>query len=442
MLHFDSDFQRMGTRFACDFHVHSRYTRGASAEMTLDQMAHFAKLKGLSLLGTGDFTHPAWFLELKEMLRPAALEGLYEYKGTLFVLTAEVSSFFSQKGRGRKMHNLIFAPSLEAALRIRQRLRRYGSLSLDGVPALSIAAHDLLKLLKDLSPETFLVPAHIWNPLNSLLSAKAGFNSLEECFGEDAAEVPILETGLASDPSMAWRISNLQGKTLLSSSDARDPRSLGREATIFNAPLSFGELRDTLYSRDPQRLLYTLEYYPQVSKYHYNGHRSCRVSLPPQRSQSSLGAEQTPAFGQGVITPDNLCPVCGHPLSVGVLQRVEDLADRPAQETPPDAIPFTHLMPLREILSQALHLQSEASLVENEVLRLVQAFGNELNVLLDIPLSYLEKVTSPAVVQAIAKVRSGRIQLVPGYDGRSGQILIPRERHEERPRVSAQISLF
>lgn len=432
----------MATRFACDFHVHSRYTRGASAEMTLDQMAHFAKLKGLSLLGTGDFTHPAWFLELKEMLRPATVEGLYEYKGILFVLTAEVSSFFSQKGRGRKMHNLIFAPSLDAALRIRQRLRRYGSLSLDGVPALSIASHDLLKLLKDLSPETFLVPAHIWNPLNSLLSAKAGFNSLEECFGEDAVEVPILETGLASDPPMAWRLSNLQGKTLLSGSDARDPRSLGREATVFNGPLSFGELRDTLHYRDPQRLRHTLEYYPQASKYHYNGHRSCRFSLPPQESQSVLGAERPPAAGRESSSPINLCPVCGRPLSVGVLQRVEDLADRPAQETPTGAIPFIHLMPLREILSQVLHLQSDASLVEKEALRLVQAFGNELNVLLDVPLSYLEKATSPAVVQAIAKVRSGKVRLAPGYDGRSGQILIPREQPEQTPRAPVQISLF
>jgi uncharacterized protein (TIGR00375 family) len=416
----------LATRFTCDFHVHSRYTRGASADMTLEQMAAHAKLKGLWLLGTGDFMHPAWFLELKEMLRPAELEGLYEYKGTLFLLTAEVSSFFSQKGRGRKVHSLVFAPSLEVALRIRQRLRRYGSLSLDGVPALSISTHDLLKLLKDLSPEAFLVPSHIWNPLNSLFGARAGFNSLEECFGEDTEEVFALETGLASDPPMSWRQSSLNGKTLISGSDARDPCSLGRKAFLLATPLPFAGIRQAICSRDPEKVLGTLESFPKAGRYYHDGHRGCRVCLSPEEAEAL----------------QNLCPVCGRHLSMGVLHRVEELADRPPGEIPPGALPFTRLLPLREILSQVLRMQAETSLVESEYMRLVQAFGNELNVLLDVPLSYLEKVTSPACVQAIAIVRSGRLNQVPGCDGRAGQVVIPRERQEMPRQIPVQISLF
>jgi PHP family Zn ribbon phosphoesterase len=201
--------------------------------MSLEQMARWAKLKGVHLVGSGDFTHPAWFLELKEKLAPAELEGLYQCQGILFILTAEVANFFNVRGRSYKMHNLIFAPSLEVALRINQRLRRYGSLSVDGRPALTLSAHDLLKIVKDLSPEAYIVPAHVWTPWFSLFGSRSGFDSIADCFGEDAGEIYALETGLSSDPPMNWRVSALDRITLISNSDAHSPSRLGREANVF-----------------------------------------------------------------------------------------------------------------------------------------------------------------------------------------------------------------
>ncbi len=395
--------------------------------MGLEQMARWAKLKGINLLGTSDFTHPAWFLELKEKLRPSDLYGLYEFDGVYFILTAEVSNFFSINGKGRKVHNLLFSPSLETALRINQRLRRYGSLSVDGRPALTNSARELLRIVKDLSPEAFIVPAHAWTPWFSIFGSRSGFDSIEECFGEDTREIFAIETGLSSDPAMNWRVSSLDRVTLISNSDAHSPTRLGREANVYAEPLDFKELLEALKGKDGTKFLYTIEFFPEEGKYHFDGHRSCGVLFSPSESR----------------THKNNCPVCGKPLTIGVMHRVEELADRPESFIPQDRMPFRRLLPLDEVIAQVLRKQVGTVSVENEYMKLVQAFGSEMNVLLDVPIPYLEKVTSPPLAKAIAHMRQGKVKTTPGYDGEYGKIEIDLEEFEDkREEPAVQISLF
>jgi uncharacterized protein (TIGR00375 family) len=394
--------------------------------MSLEQMAHWARLKGVHLVGTGDFTHPAWFLELKEKLAPAELEGLYQCQGVLFILTAEVANFFNVRGRSYKMHNLIFAPSLEVALRINQRLRRYGSLSVDGRPALTLSAHDLLKIVKDLSTEAYIVPAHVWTPWFSLFGSRSGFDSIADCFGEDTGEIYALETGLSSDPPMNWRWSALDRITLISNSDAHSPSRLGREANVFAEPTDFPGLRKAMASHDGKKLLYTIEFFPEEGKYHYDGHRLCNVLFSPAESR----------------THHNICPVCHKPLTVGVLHRVEDLADRPEGFRPPSAIPYRRLIPLEEVIAQVIKRQVGTVAVENEYMKLVQAFGSELNVLMDTPVPYLEKVTTPELARAISLVRQEQVSIIPGFDGIYGKIEIRWKTMPEPVEEAVQIHLF
>lgn len=389
-------------------------------------MARWAKLKGIHLVGTGDFTHPAWFLELKEKLAPAELEGLYQCQGVLFILTAEVANFFNLRGRSYKMHNLIFAPSLEVALRINQRLRRYGSLSVDGRPALTLSAHDLLKMVKDLAPEAYIVPAHVWTPWFSLFGSRSGFDSIADCFGEDAGEIFALETGLSSDPPMNWRLSALDRITLISNSDAHSPSRLGREANVFAEPIDFPGLRTAMACHDGKKLLYTIEFFPEEGKYHYDGHRLCNVLSSPAQSR----------------TRHNICPVCHRPLTVGVLHRVEELADRAEGFRPPGAIPYRHLIPLEEVIAQVTKRQVGTVAVENEYLKLVQAFGSELNVLMDTPVPYLEKVTTPELARAISLVRQEQVSIIPGFDGIYGKIEIAWKTMPEPVEEAVQIHLF
>jgi uncharacterized protein (TIGR00375 family) len=394
--------------------------------MSLEQMARWAKLKGVHLVGTGDFTHPAWFLELKEKLAPAELEGLYQCQGTLFILTAEVANFFNLRGRSYKMHNLIFAPSLETALRINQRLRRYGSLSVDGRPALTLSAHDLLKIVKDLSTEAYIVPAHVWTPWFSLFGSRSGFDSIADCFGEDAGEIFALETGLSSDPPMNWRWSALDRITLLSNSDAHSPSRLGREANVFAEPTDFVGLRNAIASHDAKKLLYTIEFFPEEGKYHYDGHRLCNVLSSPAESR----------------THHNICPVCHKPLTVGVMHRVEELADRPEGFRPPGAIPYRRLIPLEEVIAQVTKRQVGTVAVENEYMKLVQSFGSELNILMDTPVPYLEKVTTPELARAISLVRQEQVSIIPGFDGIYGKIEIRWKTMPEPVEEAVQIHLF
>src|SRR5512136_441550 len=328
-------------KFIADLHLHSRYSRATSQDMEVKALALWAKRKGIKLLGTGDFTHPLNFLDLQSKLKPLG-NGLFvlkeEPEETHFLLTVEVSNMYSQGGKSRRIHTLIFAPSFEVVEKINTRLSKYGKTGSDGRPIFGFSAKDLLKMILDLSSECLLIPAHAWTPWFSIFGANSGFDSIKECYEEETKNIRAIETGLSSDPEMNWRLSALDDITLISNSDAHSPSKIGREANIFNCDLSYEAITDAIRRKDPRRFLFTIEFFPEEGKYHYDGHRSCNVRLTPR--QAIAGGE--------------LCPVCGRKLTIGVLHRVESLADRNEGFIPPNAIPYKSLVPLEEVIGQAI----------------------------------------------------------------------------------------
>ncbi len=304
-------------RFIADFHLHSKYSRATSRDMRVEVLAQWAAIKGIGLLGTGDFTHPTYFAELKATLEPAG-NGLFLLKegekNVHFILTAEVSNVFNQGGRLRKIHTLIFAPGFKVVERINCQLGRLGKLGSDGRPTFGFPVKELVKIILDISPECLIVPAHAWTPWFSLFGANSGFDSIEECFGEQTQYIQAIETGLSSDPEMNWRISALDRISLLSNSDAHSPDRIGREANVFNCELDYQEIMETIKRRDKEKFLFTIEFFPEEGKYHYDGHRRCTILFSPQQTREN----------------NSICPVCGRRITVGVINRVETLADRPA----------------------------------------------------------------------------------------------------------------
>jgi len=390
--------------------------------MDLEHLARWAKWKGIDLLGTGDFTHPQWFRELREKLVPAG-EGIYEFGGTRFLITGEISCIWSQDGRQRRVHFLVLVPSLEDAARINRELSRLGNLAADGRPTLGVPGRALLRAILGAAPGAAVIPAHAWTPWYSIFGSNSGFDSLEEAFGEDVGEIFAIETGLSSDPPMNWRLSALDRVALVSFSDAHSPAKLGREACAFDLPeLGYRELVAAIRERDPGRFLFTVEFFPEEGKYHYDGHRACNVVLPPRESRAR----------------GNRCPVCGRPLTVGVLHRVEALADRPEGFRPEGAIPYRSLVPLEEIIAQALGASPGTKRVFEEYRGLVERFGGEFALLLDLPEEEIEREIPGRIGRAILKVRRGELEIRPGYDGVYGEIRIPLE-EEGGP---DQLSLF
>ena len=424
-------------KFIADFHIHSKYSRATSSQMDLEQLDKSAKIKGIKVLGTGDFTHPEWFNNLKQNL-VSAEPGLYYLKshpaesGTnfkpeekpRFILTTEVSCIYSKGGRVRKIHILIFAPNFEIVEKINTHLSWIGNLKADGRPMLGLDAKELAKIVLNISEDCLIVPAHAWTPWFSIFGSRSGFDSIEECFEDYSKYIYSLETGLSSDPPMNWRLSNLDRITLISCSDAHSPAKLGREANVFNTELSYNGIIEAIKQKDPQKFLYTIEFFPEEGKYHYDGHRNCGVSLAPQETKKYNG----------------ICPVCGRPLTVGVLNRVEQLADRPEGFKPENAIPYKSLIPLEEIIAEALDLGVGTKEVEREYLSLIEKFGSEFNVLLNASLSDLKLATLPEVAEGISRVREGKVRVEPGYDGVYGKIKIFSK--EEKKEISGQRSLF
>ncbi len=413
--------------FIADLHIHSRYTRSASQEMGLDALARWAKKKGIDLVGTGDFTHPSYLQELRARLQPAEA-GLFRLKGQqrpCFLLTAEVALVYRLGGRLKKLHILIWAPSLTVVEKLNRALGQWADLSTDGRPLLNLPAPDLVKLVLDTSPDSVLIPAHIWSPLASLFGPASGFCSLEECFGQEASQIFAVETGLSSDPPMNRRVSILDRVTLLSFSDAHSPSRLGREATVFSQRMSYRELVEAIRTKDPTRLLSTIEFFPEEGKYYYDGHKRCGVSLSPKETRY-----------QGFR-----CPVCRRKVTVGVLHRVEDLADRVEGSTPFSTIPYQHLVPLEEIIALTLGKKPGTRAVMREYERLVEQGGSEFAILLTLPEQDLRKLAWPKLVEGILRVREGRVRVVPGYDGVFGRIDLFSDpaRIEEGP---IQLSLF
>ena len=412
--------------FIADFHIHSKYSRATSKDMDLEALDKWAKIKGIKVLGTGDFTHPEWLKNLKEKLEPAE-PGLYKLKGqneTRFILTAEISCIYSKNNRVRKIHIIVFSPSFEICEKINAHLGWIGNLKSDGRPILGLDAKELAKIVLESSQDCLIVPAHLWTPWFSLFGSRSGFDSIEECFEEYTKYIYAGETGLSSDPAMNWKISDLDKITLISNSDAHSPRKIGREANVFETELSYFAISEAIKSKDPHKFLYTIEFFPQEGKYHYDGHRACDISLSPQESKKY----------------NNICPNCGKPLTLGVLNRVEELADRKEGVKPAQAIPFKSLIPLEEIIASVLGQGTGTKKVLQEYDNLINKFGTEFEILLNTSFENLKTATLPEIAEGITRVREGRVSLEPGYDGVFGKIKIFSQ--GERKELSKQETLF
>lgn len=402
-------------RFLADFHIHSKYSRATSKDMEVETLAHWAKKKGIALLGTGDFTHPTYFAELQSKLVSTG-HGLFQLRkgdeGVRFILTTEVSNIYSQGGRVRRIHNLIFAPSFEVAEAIRSRLGNFGKLSSDGRPIFGFSAKELVQMILDISEDCLIVPAHAWTPWFSIFGAHSGFDSIEECFGEMSPHIRVIETGLSSDPEMNWRLSALDEITLISNSDAHSPNRLGREANGFDCELNYGEVIDVLRKKDRRKLLFTIEFFPEEGKYHYDGHRQCGVIFSPFETRSH----------------QFLCPRCQKRLTVGVMHRVEELSDRPEGYIPKKAIPSIHLIPLEEIIAEGLGVRVGTKAVDSEYDRFIERGGSEFHILLEAPPDELASYVPEKILEGIIRMRQGKVSIVPGHDGVYGKINLFPER--------------
>ncbi|MEK7238146.1 MAG: endonuclease Q family protein [Nitrospirota bacterium] len=397
------------SRIIADLHVHSGYSRATSKDMNVATMALWAKKKGINLLGTGDFTHPIHFANLKAALKSAG-NGLYTTSiepSVFFMLTAEISSIYSFKGKVRRIHNIIMSPSIEIAEKINSALKKRGNLSSDGRPILGTPAKDLLKIVLDISEDCLFVPAHAWTPWFSVFGSNSGFDSIEECFGEYSKYIYAIETGLSSDPEMNWRLSALDRITLISNSDAHSPGKLGREVNIFKCKMDYYEIMDAIKKKDKKRFLYTVEFFPEEGKYHYDGHRLCNILFSPEETKKH----------------NNICPVCKKPLTVGVMNRVNEIADRKEGFIPDNAIPSKHMVPLEEIIAEAFNAKVNTVKVKREYEKLV-ALHTEFEILIDLSETGLYKIADRKITEGILKVRAGDINIIPGYDGVYGKISI------------------
>ena len=414
-------------------------------------MDKWARIKGVDILGTGDFTHPAWFKELKEKLEPAEA-GFFRLKkknkiklnngwhlppsqsgeGDLrYLLTSEVSCIYKKKGKTRKVHLLIFMPNFEAAQKMNAHLGWLGNLKADGRPILGLDAKEVAKIVFNVSPEAVIVPAHAWTPHFSIFGSESGFNSLQECFDEYSRNIFAIETGLSSDPAMNWRLSPLDKITLISNSDSHSPRRIGREANIFEGKIEgYKPLMEALRlgvhapGSIRNRLVQTLEFFPEEGKYHYDGHRNCQISFSPAEAKKHKG----------------VCPVCKKKLTIGVVSRVEKLADRPPGGQPAKTVPFLRMIPLEEIIAASFGVASITKKVEHEYQELINRFGQEFKILLDLPKEELLKAAKPEVAEGIIRVREGKVKISPGYDGEYGKIQIYDEAEKES--FSKQKALF
>jgi uncharacterized protein (TIGR00375 family) len=410
-----------------DLHIHSRYSRATSQRMSINEIARFAKIKGLNLVGTGDFTHPKWLREIQETLAPEQGTDLYKVASNAdspvrFMLTTEVCTIFNFENASKKIHHVILTPSVEIAVQINDALKRYGDLDADGRPMLNMTAPHLVEEVMATSSENMVFPAHAWTPWFSIFGAFSGFDSIEECYQDMTKHIHALETGLSSDPPMNWRLSKLDRFALVSNSDCHSfwPWRIGREANVFELErMSYSEVVDAVCSKDPARFKFTIETDPAYGKYHWTGHRNCNVSLSPQEAQK---------FG-------NICPVCRRKLTKGVEQRVEELADRPANFRPDNEPGFMRLLPLSEIIATVLGVDSPSTQAVWKIYNLlVGKFGDEYTVLIDAPKAALAEVVEAPIADAVLKVRTGSARVVPGYDGVYGKLDLGVGGSAEEPR--------
>lgn len=404
-------------KMIADLHIHSRFSMATSKEGTPENLDFWARKKGISLIGTGDFTHPVWREELKERLVSEG-NGLYRLRdayvkeesrkfpgeGTRFVVSGEISSIYKKNGKTRKVHNVILLPSLEAADAMAQRLEKIGNIHSDGRPILGLDSHDLLEMMLDVCPEGILIPAHIWTPHFSVLGAKSGFDSVEECFEELAPYIHALETGLSSDPAMNWRISKLDRYQLVSNSDAYSPSKLGREANLLDIDCSYEGLYRAIQTGEG--LEGTVEFFPEEGKYHFDGHRKCGVSLSPVEAERLGG----------------ICPVCGKKLTMGVDHRVEQLADRAEGFVKKDGKKYESLVPLPEVISACMGYSTASKKVQGCFEQMIQTLGTEFDILRNVPSEDIKSCAGERIAEGIENVRTGNVKRIPGYDGEYGKI--------------------
>ena len=397
--------------YAADLHLHSPYAYACSKQLTLENLSIWAKLKGIDLLASADFTHPAWRSELRRKLVPAG-PGLFRFNGVHFVLGTEVNCVFEQDGRHRRVHLLLLVPDFHTVDRLVLALAlKSNSLESDGRPTLRMSARDFTATVLDINPACVVIPAHVWTPWYGAFGSKSGFDQLEECFQDMVDAIPAVETGLSSDPAMNWSIVESSGKSIVSFSDAHSLPKLGRELTVFPGEPSYVGLTDALAQR---RVAYTIEFYPQEGKYHHSGHRKCGVRQSPEDTDE-----------QG-----DRCPVCGRALTLGVLHRVRELSGEMEEAVAgPDGFvredqrtPFIRLVPLVEIIGQTFGQGSSTKKVEREYLRVIQEVGSEIGVLLNASSEELGKVAGERLAEAVLKARMGDVRIEPGYDGAYGKI--------------------
>ena len=427
-------------KFIADLHIHSKFSIATAKNLDLENLYIAAQLKGITVIGTGDFTHPGWFAEIKEKLVPAE-PGLFKLRDDIanicdqevpvlcrskvrFILSCEISNIHKKNGKVRKNHNLIYIPDFKTAENFNKKLDKIGNIKSDGRPILGLDAKNLLEMMLDTSDMAFFIPAHIWTPWFSIMGSKSGFDSIKECFEDLTPHIFAVETGLSSDPPMNWRISALDGLTLVSNSDAHSPMKLGREANLFNTGLSYDDIRSAIEKGDKKQFLGTIEFFPQEGKYHMDGHRKCNIRFTPKESVKHKG----------------ICPVCQKPLTLGVLNRVEELADRPENSYPKQKNPFYSMIPLTEILSEILKVGAGSKRVKQKYNDLLEKLGPELKILHELNYRSLERSEIPLLAEAIKRMRTKQISLLPGYDGEFGKVKIFT--NQEREKLSKQQSLF
>lgn len=422
--------------YIADLHLHSHYSRATSKDLNLESLYRWARIKGINVIGTGDFTHPLWFKELKEKLEPDGT-GLFRLKNppkeevpgfkcadidVRFCLTSEISSEYQQGDRFRKNHNYVYAPDFETVARINARLGQKGNLEADGRPTLGLSSRDLLEIVLETSDHAHLIPAHIWTPWFSMFGSKSGYDSVKECFRDLSDHIFALETGLSSDPEMNWRLSMLDKYTLVSNSDAHSPQKLGREANLFDTERSYYGLFEALKTQ--KGFLGTYEFFPEEGKYHMDGHRKCDVCFEPEES----------------IRHKNICPKCGQPLTIGVLHRVTELSDRKQPQRPDGAAGFQYIIPLPEILSEIKEVSLSSKAVDQYFKQTISSFGNEFSLLQKTPVEDIEKKSGFVLAEAIRRMRARQVNPQGGYDGEYGVVKIFRE--GELAQMTGQMSLF
>lgn len=392
-------------RIVADLHVHSKYARATSPRCDIKGLTEGAKIKGIDVIATGDFTHPAYFTEIKSHLRNEE-GGLFPYGEVKFILSTEMSLIYSDKGRTYKMHHVVLSPSMEIAEQINDVMKKHGNLTEDGRPTLGISSAEFAEKLFGLSDDIVIIPAHVWTPWFSIFGSKSGVNSVEEAFEDKADKIFALETGLSSDPQMNWMLSSLDKYTLVSNSDSHSLEKLGREANVFELEeVSYSSIINALKTR--KGFVKTYEFYPEEGKYHYDGHRKCGIRWSPEESSSH----------------NNLCPVCRRKVTVGVLHRVDELADRKPGTRPENPVPFQHIVPLPTLISKVIKKGERTGAVMAEYNKLIDYFGSEFSVF-EASNEQVKLSTNPEIAAAIEKVKNGDVAWLPGYDGVFGELIL------------------